>query len=189
VPQDARIRIRTGADKDGQVLPESALSAPPLTTPGETMTRSVRANPGLPGAGLRRHGLPAARCGTSPSTNWRSLTARPRRSRRRRGSRTRSTSSCGPTRFTCSTAAARLAAWAGLAPGDNESARQAQEGPHPQGRPAPARGHGRSGLVHRPHRHPARGPGSAAWPAASARATRRRPQSPSRTPCRASPGR
>lgn len=41
---------------------------------------------------------------TSPYTNWRFRTARVQRSRWRRRSGTRSTNSCGPTRFTCSTA-------------------------------------------------------------------------------------
>ena len=54
--------------------------------------------------------------------------------------------------------AARLAAWTGPAPGDNESAWQAQEGSHPQGRRAPAHRHGRSGLGHLAHRHPPRRP-------------------------------
>ena len=60
--------------------------------------------------------------------------------------------------------------------------RQAQARRRPQGQPAPARGHGRGGLGHRPHPRPGPAPGSAAWPAGSARATRRRPRSPSRTP-------
>jgi len=38
-------------------------------------------------------------------------------------------------------------------------------------------------------RRPAPASGSAAWPAGSARVTRKRPPSPSRTPCSASPGR
>ena len=78
--------------------------------------------------------------------------------------------------------AARLAAWAGLAPGDNESAGKRKKAPARNGNP-----HLRTAMVEaawatwRTATRPA--PGSAAWPAGSARATRRRPQSPSRTPC------
>jgi transposase len=53
--------------------------------------------------------------------------------------------------------AARLAAWGGLAPGDNESAGKRHKAPTRKG-DRYLRGHGRSGLGHRPHRHPARGP-------------------------------
>jgi transposase len=67
--------------------------------------------------------------------------------------------------------------------------RQAQEGAHPPGRPAAAHGHGGSGLGDLAHRHPPRRPVPPPWPAGSARVTRRRPRSPSRTPCCASPGR
>jgi len=83
---------------------------------------------------------------------------------------------------------ARLAAWAGLAPGDQRVGRQAEEGPDPQGRPAPAPPWS-SQPGPPPPPPPGRAPGSATLPAGSARATRRRPRSPSRTPCCASPGR
>jgi transposase len=78
--------------------------------------------------------------------------------------------------------AARLAAWAGLAPGDNESAGKRKKAPTRKGGR-----HLRAAMVEaawataRTATRP--GPGSAAWPAASAKATRRRPRSPSRTPC------
>ena len=83
------------------------------------------------------------------------------------------------TRFTTSS---RLAAWAGLAPGDNESAWQAQEGPHPQRQPAPQDGHDRIGLGRRPHPHPARCPVPPGWPAGPAGTAPARPRSPSPTP-------
>jgi transposase len=78
--------------------------------------------------------------------------------------------------------AARLTAWAGLAPGDNESAGKRKKAPARNGNP-----HLRTAMVEaawatwRTTTRPA--PGSAAWPAGSAKATRRRPRSPSRTPC------
>ena len=78
--------------------------------------------------------------------------------------------------------AARLAAWAGLAPGDNERPASARRRP-----PARATGSSARPWSKRPGRPgappPAPAPGSAAWPAGSAKATRRRPRSPSRTPC------
>jgi hypothetical protein len=84
--------------------------------------------------------------------------------------------------------AARLAAWAGLAPGDNESAGKRKKAPARQATGSCARPWwkrpGRPGAP-----RPAPAPGSAAWPAGSARVMRRRPRSPSRTPCCASPGR
>jgi transposase len=83
---------------------------------------------------------------------------------------------------------ARLAAWAGLAPGDNESAGKRKKAATRQGsrhlRPAMA---GSAWSVSRTATRPA--PGSAAWPAGSAAATRRKPRSPSPTPCCASHGR
>ena len=54
--------------------------------------------------------------------------------------------------------AARLAAWAGLAPGDNESAGKRKKAAHPQGRPAATHRHGGSGLGDLAHRHPPRRP-------------------------------
>jgi transposase len=67
--------------------------------------------------------------------------------------------------------AARLAAWAGLAPGDNESAGKRKKAPARNGNP-----HLRTAMAEaawatwRTATRPA--PGSAAWPAGSARATR-----------------
>ncbi len=82
--------------------------------------------------------------------------------------------------------AARLAAWAGLAPGDNESAGKRKKAPTRQGDRQL-----RVAMVEAAWAtwRTATRPGSAAWPAGSARVTRRRPRSPSRTPCCASPGR
>jgi len=84
--------------------------------------------------------------------------------------------------------AARLAAWAGLAPGDNESAGKRKKAPARQGNP-----HLRTAMA---------GAAWATWRTATrpgarfrrlarrfGKATRRRPRSPSRTPCCASPGR
>ena len=81
---------------------------------------------------------------------------------------------------------ARLAAWAGLAPGDNESAGKRKKAPTRKGDQ-----HLRTAMVESAWAtwRTATRPGSAAWPAGSARVTRRRPRSPSRTPCCASPGR
>jgi transposase len=78
------------------------------------------------------------------------------------------------TRFATS---ARLAAWAGLAPGPGGSAGKRKHATARQGN-RHLRGHDRGSLGHRPHPHPA--PGSAAWPAGSARAMRKKP--PSRSP-------
>ena len=55
------------------------------------------------------------------------------------------------------TTAARLAAWAGLAPGKRVGGK-AQEGARPPGQPAAPHGHGRSGLGDLAHRHPPRRP-------------------------------
>ena len=79
--------------------------------------------------------------------------------------------------------AARLAAWAGLAPGDNESAGKRKKASARQVNRQLRHGHGRSGLGDLAHRHPPRRPVPPPGPPGSARATRRRPRSPSRTPC------
>ena len=77
--------------------------------------------------------------------------------------------------------AARLAAWAGLAPGDNESAGKRKHAASRKGNR-----HLRVAMSNRPGPPPAPGPGpapgSAAWPAGSAKATRRKPQSRSPAP-------
>jgi hypothetical protein len=76
---------------------------------------------------------------------------------------------------------AHLAAWAGLAPGDNESAGKRKKD-HPQRRPVPALSNGRISMDRPPAPPPVPAPGSAPWHAGSAGATRRRPRSPSPTP-------
>jgi transposase len=88
------------------------------------------------------------------------------------------------TRFASS---ARLAAWAGLAPGDNESAGKRKKAAAPQGQPASESSDGR-GAWASPGPPAAREHGSGDWPAGSAGSTSRRPPSLSRTPCSASPG-
>ena len=85
--------------------------------------------------------------------------------------------------------AARLAAWAGLAPGDNESAGKRKKAPTRKGD-----AHLRTAMVEAVWAAPgapppAPAPGSAAWPAGSARATRKRLPWLSLAPCCASPGR
>ena len=82
----------------------------------------------------------------------------------------------------------RLAAWAGLAPGDNESAGKRKKAAARKGNP-----HLKSAMVEGAWLSPAPpavpAPGSAGWPTGSAGSTSRRPPSRSPTPCCASPGR
>ena len=77
--------------------------------------------------------------------------------------------------------AARLAAWAGLAPGDNESADKRKHAAARKGNR-----HLRVAMAEAawppPVPGPGPGPGSAAWRAGSARATRRKPRSRSPAP-------
>ena len=82
----------------------------------------------------------------------------------RRGDRRRDRRGHDPVRHR-----ARLAAWAGLAPGDNESAGKRKKAPARKGNRQLRTAMVEAAWADLPHRAPAPAPGSAGWPAGSAR--------------------